>query len=348
MLEIHEITKQFEDKQLLKDISFQVEKEEVICLLGPSGSGKTTLLKIIAGLEVPESGQVLWQGKDLADVPAHRRNFGLMFQDYALFPHLTVYENVAFGMRVQGWEKLRIDDRVTQTLKMVHMSTFSDRSVTDLSGGEQQRVAFARAIAPNPKLLMLDEPMGALDRSLRDQLTDDLHILLRSLKVPTIYVTHDQEEAYAIADRIIILHEGVIKQDESAEAVYRNPANLWVASFLGNKNQIAGNVIRKNPLRVHTDLGEFDIDCEKTEFDQNDSVILIFRSNCAVYKEKLITQNRIYGVVEDVLFRGGGFTIKLRSEKNLTFSFRSDRPFGIKEKVNFYFSPENILCFKLQ
>jgi ABC-type Fe3+/spermidine/putrescine transport system ATPase subunit len=186
MLEIRKIYKQYEDKPLLQGVSFRVRKKEVVCLLGPSGSGKTTLLEIIAGLEEPEDGQIRWRGKDLVDIPAHRRGFGLMFQDYALFPHLTVLENVAFGLRMQGWTKEKIDNRVEQVLKMVRMFDFIKRGITDLSGGEQQRVALARTIAPDPKLLMLDEPMGALDRSLRDQLTDELRSLLRSFNVPTI------------------------------------------------------------------------------------------------------------------------------------------------------------------
>ncbi|HEY59380.1 MAG TPA: ABC transporter ATP-binding protein [Anaerolineae bacterium] len=349
MLEVHEIYKEYEDKPLLQGVSFRVRKKEVVCLLGPSGSGKTTLLKIIAGLEGPEDGQIRWGGKDLVDIPAHRRRFGLMFQDYALFPHLTVFENVAFGLRMQGWTKERIDNRVEQVLKMVRMFDFIKRGITDLSGGEQQRVALARTIAPDPKLLMLDEPLGALDRSLRDQLMDELRSLLRSFSIPTIYVTHDQEEAFAIADRVIVLHGGIVEQDESAVALYKNPVNLWVASFLGFDNQVAGRVILEHPLRIRTELGEFRVDCRNvTDLHLDESVVLVFRPEGIEYKGESVEKNQFYGAVEDILFRGGRFIIKLRCNKKMVFSFYSKRALNIGEKMNFYIYPKDIMCFKVQ
>ncbi len=213
LLELH---KSYEGAPLLRGISFTVAAGETVCLLGASGSGKSTLLRIIAGLESPEQGSVCWDGQDLASVPAHRRGFGLVFQDYALFPHLNVVENVAFGLKMQDLSRQEINARVTSVLEKVNLAEFKDRRVTDLSGGEQQRVALARALAPNPHLLMFDEPLGALDRNLRERLMEELRRILHATHVPAIYVTHDQEEAFTLADRVLLLHEGDRPQRDAA------------------------------------------------------------------------------------------------------------------------------------
>ncbi|MGD0708243.1 MAG: ABC transporter ATP-binding protein, partial [Anaerolineaceae bacterium] len=202
MLEVRQIFKDFEGQPLLKGVSLTVSQGETVCLLGPSGSGKSTLLRIIAGLEPAESGQVLWDGRDLKEVPVYQRRFGLMFQDYALFPHKNVADNVAFGLRMQNLPADEIKQRVQEALEQVHLQAFARRRVTDLSGGEQQRVALARALAPRPLLIMLDEPLGAMDRALREQLIGEIRGLLHETRIPAIYVTHDQEEAFTIADRL--------------------------------------------------------------------------------------------------------------------------------------------------
>ena len=260
MLELIDIHKTYENKPLLSGISFTVDAGETVCLLGASGSGKSTLLRIIAGLEKAEIGQVLWDGADLASVPAHQRKFGLVFQDYALFPHLTVTENVAFGLNMQNLPQDEIKLRVTALLKQVNMGGFANRHVTDLSGGEQQRVALARALAPRPRLLMFDEPLGALDRALRDYLLEELRGILHSSGVPAIYVTHDQEEAFAIADRIVLLHDGQIEQEGTPVEVFAHPASGWVAKFLGLGNVIEGKHL--GGRRVETSLGVLEVDCE--------------------------------------------------------------------------------------
>ncbi len=242
MLEVREIRKNYGGKPLLQGISFCVGAGETVCLLGPSGSGKSTLLRIIAGLEAPEAGQILWDGQDMAGIPVHRRNFGLMFQDYALLPHRNVAENVGFGLRMQAFPRAEIQAQVLAALEKVHMGAFARRRVTDLSGGEQQRVALARTLAPRPRLIMLDEPLGALDRSLREQLIEELHHLLQTTGIPAIYVTHDQDEAFALADRLIMLHDGKVEQVGSPAEVYGRPASAWAASFLGFNNLVAGTV----------------------------------------------------------------------------------------------------------
>src|SRR5438093_735137 len=202
-LQVLHINKSYEGAPLLRDVSFEVGESEIVCLLGPSGTGKTTLLRIIAGLEELEAGQILFQARDLRGVPVHQRGFGLMFQDLALFPHRRVYDNVAFGLRMHNLPQSEIRGRVEEMLALVGLdpARFAGRDVNRLSGGEQQRVALARSLAPRPRFLMFDEPLGALDRLLREQLITDIRALLKRLGIMALYVTHDQEEAFAISDR---------------------------------------------------------------------------------------------------------------------------------------------------
>jgi ABC-type Fe3+/spermidine/putrescine transport system ATPase subunit len=307
MLELIDIHKTYENQPLLSGVSLTVEAGETICLLGASGSGKSTLLRIIAGLEHPENGQVLWQEADLTSVPAHQRNFGLVFQDYALFPHLTVAENVAFGLKMKNLPQDDVKLRVTASLEQVNMGGFEGRNVTELSGGEQQRVALARALAPRPRLLMFDEPLGALDRSLKDHLLEELRGLLHANEVPAIYVTHDQEEAFAIADRILLLHEGVIAQAGTPAQVSSQPASRWVAEFLDLGNVIEGKWL--GDRRVETSLGVLEIECE-TEAGKGESVALLIRAERVRMIEK---GDGLQGRVADVLFQKNSFRVTLES-----------------------------------
>jgi spermidine/putrescine transport system ATP-binding protein len=264
MLELINIKKAYQSQPLLRGVSATVSVGETVCLLGPSGSGKSTLLRIIAGLEKPDQGQVCWDGEDLADLPVHKRGFGLVFQDYALFPHLTVAENVAFGLQMQNLKGAKANPRVAETLEMVNMAGFGDRQVTDLSGGEQQRVALARAMAPRPRLLMFDEPLGALDRNLREQLMEELRRILRESRVPAIYVTHDQEEAFALADRVLLLHDGMIIRSGTPELVWTDPGSVWAAQFLDAGNVISGIVLSTSPLlKVDTPVGVLNLECKR-------------------------------------------------------------------------------------
>jgi spermidine/putrescine transport system ATP-binding protein len=266
MLEVHHIFKTYEGKPLLNDISFKVGTGETVCLLGASGSGKSTLLRIIAGLEDADSGFVTFDGKNLALTPAHLRDFGLVFQDYALFPHLDVNENVAFGLKMRRLPQNEIAERVASSLEMVNLNGFEKRRVTDLSGGEQQRVALARALATRPRLLMFDEPLGALDRTLREDLLNELRSILLHTNIPAIYVTHDQEEAFTIADRVLILQEGKIIREGTPAEVWANPESAFVAGFLGLGNVFEGEVRgrRQEDSRweVESGLGIFTVRCE--------------------------------------------------------------------------------------
>lgn len=240
MLEVLDVHKSYEGRPLLQGISFQVAVGETVCLLGPSGSGKSTLLRIVAGLEEPERGEIRWDGEAITHRPPHLRRMGLVFQDYVLFPHLSVAENIAFGLKMQGLSRVEQERRVQEVLEQVRLKGFESRRVTDLSGGEQQRVALARALAPRPQVLMLDEPLGALDRALREQLLFELRSLLRAHPMAVIYVTHDQEEAAVIADRLLLLHEGRIVRVGPPQELWEDPQSLWVARFLGVGNLISG------------------------------------------------------------------------------------------------------------
>ncbi len=239
-LQIVDLCKTFGQTVALDGVSFDVAQSEIVAVLGPSGCGKSTLLSVVAGLETPDRGQVLWDGVSLAGVPPHRRGFGLMFQDYALFPHMNVLENVAFGLRMAGLPAAAVSDRVGRALEQVGLPGFGRRDVTTLSGGEQQRVALARSLAPEPRLLMLDEPLGALDRTLRERLLTELPGLLRGLDQTVLFVTHDQEEAFAVADRVVVMNAGRVAQVGTPEAIYRRPASVFVARFLGLSNLLEG------------------------------------------------------------------------------------------------------------
>ncbi len=344
MLTVRDIKKTYEGQPLLRGVSFTVQADETVCLLGPSGSGKSTLLRIIAGLEDAESGQVLWDGEDLSDVPAHQRQFGLMFQDYALFPHRNVAENIAFGLRMQDRPKTEIRERVLEALETIHMAAFADRKVTELSGGEQQRVALARALAPQPRLLMLDEPLGALDRTLREQLSRELRRILRETKIPAIYVTHDQEEAFAIADRLLLLHNGVILQSGRPHEIYHHPRNVWVAQFFGLGNLVRGKVTGQAPLRVQTPLGEVQASCEGEPPASGERVSLLFRPSQA---QRLPGQRGglLTGKVVDQVFQGERYRLTVFvNEAVPAFQVLLPEPAGLGEPITLGYAPENVLC----
>jgi ABC-type Fe3+/spermidine/putrescine transport system ATPase subunit len=241
-LELTNVSKTYESPAV-SDISLVLEEGQILCLLGPSGCGKTTLLRLIAGLEQPDRGQVYLNGHDITQVPPHKRQFGMMFQEFALFPHKRVFDNVAFGLQMQKQSRSKVKARTEEMLSLVGLTEFSKRNVADLSGGERQRVALARSLAPRPKLLMLDEPLGALDRALRERLLGDIHSILKDLGMTAIFVTHDQTEALTVGDRVAVMNQGCILQMDTPERLYLHPKTVFVAEFLGYKNMVAGHVI---------------------------------------------------------------------------------------------------------
>lgn len=347
-LEINGITKSYDNAPLLKGVSFRVEAGETVCLLGRSGSGKSTLLRIIAGLEMPEGGSILWDGVDIQNVPVHERGFGLMFQDYALFPHRTVEQNVAFGLKMQGRPEEAIRTRTEEMLDLVHMTEFARRRVAGLSGGEQQRIALARALAPGPKLLMLDEPLGALDRTLKQSLMDDLRRIVRAAHIPVIYVTHDQEEAFSIADRLIMLNAGQIEQVGPPEEVYRHPTSLWVAGFLGLGNILPVKVVSR---RVYLSDEEIRLPVGFALPKNDGQVNLLLLPDVAGLQilpdGAVLTVDepglKLKGIVNETVFLEGKYRLTIRSE-SLLLQFISSTRFNPGESVSIHYPLEEVQC----
>lgn len=300
MLKLDSVTKTFGQTTAVDHVSLTIAKGEIICLLGPSGCGKTTLLRLIAGLETADSGTITLNGRDIAQTPPHQRGFGMMFQDYALFPHKNVFDNVAFGLKMHGTSKAETAARVTEMLDLVDLEGYEQRSIDQLSGGEQQRVALARALAVNPDLLLLDEPLGALDRALRERLMLELRDILKRVGVTAVYVTHDQTEAFAISDRVAVMNAGQIEQIDPPEVLYQRPRTPFVARFLGFHNVLVGQ--RKGEV-VQTAVGELHPAVMPAEL--SDKVNVLILPDAAEVAE--ITQagaNKLSGRVVTISFRG--------------------------------------------
>lgn len=242
-LELHDIVKSFGHNTVVRQLSLNVEKGEFVSLLGGSGCGKTTTLRMIAGFETPDEGRILMNGADVAALPPNRRKLGMVFQNYALFPNMNVRRNIAFGLKIAGKDKDAIERRVDEMLEVIHMQEFALRYPHQLSGGQQQRVALARALAIEPAALLLDEPLSALDAKIRLRLRDDIRAIQQRLGITTIYVTHDQEEALSISDRVAVMKEGVIEQIGTPFEIYNHPATSYVATFIGTLNLLEGTVV---------------------------------------------------------------------------------------------------------
>jgi ABC-type Fe3+/spermidine/putrescine transport system ATPase subunit len=298
LLQAGHIVKSYGATQVLHDVSFDVARGEILCLLGPSGCGKSTLLNIIAGLEHADSGSVIVNGEDISGTPVHRRGFGLMFQGLALFPHRNVADNVAFGLRMAHKVPATIHQRVAEVLDLVGLTGFGKRDVNQLSGGEQQRVALARSLAPRPKLLMLDEPLSSLDRALRERLMDELRVILTHVGQTAIYVTHDQQEAFALSDRMVILNAGRVAQCGAPRDLYQYPADAFVARFLGQTNLIEGTVSANDRHLVHTAIGPLALEGESCN---EGNVTVLVRPDGAVIDG---ATNHITGTLCEQTFRG--------------------------------------------
>lgn len=303
LLEVRNIHKQFEPgRKAIDNVSLDIHDREILCLLGPSGCGKTTLLRIISGLETPDQGDIEFDGKNIGPVAPFKRDFGMMFQDFALFPHKNVFENIAFGLKMHQMSKARIEERVQEMLDVVDLEGYGEREIDQLSGGEQQRVALARALAPSPRLLMLDEPLGALDRALREKLMVDLRQILKHVGVTAIYVTHDQTEAFAIADRVAVMNEGKIEQIDPPEKLYNNPLNGFVAKFLGLTNILDGQFVAEN--RFLTNFGELVIEHPAIVHQPEVTILIRPEAGLIVHSEERNIKNLFEAYLKTLSFRG--------------------------------------------
>ena len=256
LLQIRHLSKSYGDTQILQNINLDIYDGEFLTLLGPSGCGKTTLLRLIGGFELPNAGSLQLEGVDIAGLPAEKRPINTVFQQYALFPHMNVYDNIAYGLKLKGVPKTEIDQRVREALAMVQLDHTINRRPQDLSGGQQQRIAIARAVVNRPKMLLLDEPLSALDAKLREQMQSELKRLQRELGITFVFVTHDQQEALSMSDRIAVMKNGVFQQIDTPIGIYESPANLFTASFIGETNFFKGKVLEVNPATIKVEVVE--------------------------------------------------------------------------------------------
>ena len=273
IIELKNLSKNFDDNQVLKGIDLNIYENEFLTLLGPSGCGKTTILRIIGGFEEPSHGQVLFNGKDIAKVPPYKREVNTVFQKYALFPFLNVYDNVAFGLNIKKTDKKEIEKKVTKILELVGLKGFEKRDVTSLSGGQQQRVAIARALVNEPKVLLLDEPLGALDAKLRKGMQAELKKIQKEVGITFIFVTHDQEEALSMSDTIVVMNDGVIQQIGTPMDIYNEPENRFVATFIGESNIIEG-VMPKDCMVIFDNV---EWECVDKGFKENEEIEVVLR-----------------------------------------------------------------------
>ena len=273
LIEFKNIVKEFDGKLVLKGVSLDIYENEFVTLLGPSGCGKTTLLRILGGFLEPTEGHVLFDGQDISKVPPYKREINTVFQKYALFPHMNVYNNIAFGLKIKKEPKDIIEQKVMRMLKLVNLEDYADRNVTEMSGGQQQRVAIARALVNEPSVLLLDEPLGALDHKLRQEMQHELKRIRQEVGITFIFVTHDQEEALTMSDKIVVMKEGEIQQIGSPTDIYNEPVNEYVATFIGESNIIDGVMLEDYKVMFEDKI----FDCVDFGFGKNEAVDIVIR-----------------------------------------------------------------------
>ncbi len=337
IIEIKNISKSFGDKCILDNVSTNVRRGEFVTILGPSGCGKTTLLRILAGFAQADKGEVCINGKDITNVPPHMRPVNTVFQRYALFPHLDVYENIAFGLKLQNIPSDEINRRVMKVLKMVSMTDYEDRDVESLSGGQQQRVAIARAIANQPKVLLLDEPLAALDLKMRKDMQIELKEMHKQLGITFIYVTHDQEEALTLSDTIIVMNEGKIQQIGTPTDIYNEPQNSFVADFIGESNILNGKMIKDKLV----EFAGHEFECVDEGFGENVDVDVVIRP------EDIYIMNRLEGAqfsarVKSCTFKGVHYEMFVETDKGYELMIQDYNAFEPDSEVGLIIRPADI------
>ena len=311
LIDLKNISKSYDGQLVLDDLNLYIKENEFITLLGPSGCGKTTTLRIIGGFETPEKGTVIFDGEDITHLPPYKRQLNTVFQKYALFPHMNIKENIAFGLKIKGKTQSYIDDKIKYALKLVNLDGYENRMPDSLSGGQQQRIAIARAIVNEPKVLLLDEPLGALDLKLRQDMQYELIRLKNELGITFIYVTHDQEEALTMSDTIVVMNQGYIQQIGTPEKIYNEPENAFVADFIGDSNIIRSTMVRDKLVNI---LG-VDFECVDTGFGNNKPVDVVIRPEDVILTEcspDTIT-GKIQGVVSHLIFKGVHYEMEVQA-----------------------------------
>lgn len=329
------ISKGFGEQLVLDDLNLSVHENEFLTLLGPSGCGKTTTLRILGGFESPDKGQVIFDGQDITHLPPNKRNLNTVFQKYALFSHMSVSENIAFGLKISGKSDAYIKDKIRYALKLVNLEGYENRLPDSLSGGQQQRIAIARAIVNEPRLLLLDEPLGALDLKLRQDMQYELIRLKNELGITFIYVTHDQEEALTMSDTIVVMNQGYIQQMGSPEDIYNEPQNAFVADFIGESNIIEGVMIQDRLVQI---LGA-KFDCVDTGFGQNKPVDVVIRPEDVDLVEP--EKGTITGVVTHLIFKGVHYKMEVQAN-GFEWLVHSTDMFPVGQKVGIHVDPFDI------
>lgn len=340
LIRLESIVKSFDDTVVLNGIDLSVAENEFVTLLGPSGCGKTTTLRIIGGFERPDQGRVFFDGKDITDMPANQRHINTVFQNYALFPHMNVGENIAFSMRVRNKSEEYIKDKIKYALKLVNLDGFENRRIDQLSGGQQQRIAMARAIVNEPRVLLLDEPLGALDLKLRQEMQYELVRLKKELGITFLYITHDQEEALTMSDKVVVMNNGYIQQQGTPEQIYDEPVNAFVADFIGDSNILDGKMIEEKLVRING-IDYPCIDGTEEGFPPGRIVDVVIRPediDIVPYG-----QGQFNGTIISKLFIGVHYEMLVQSEDgNVEWLLQNYDQHDVGEKIGMKVDPENI------
>ncbi len=335
ILQMENISKSFDGKEILNNFNLEIGRNEFVTLLGPSGCGKSTILRIIGGFVNPDTGRVLFEGKDITNMPPEKRNVNTVFQKYSLFPHMNVAENIAFGLKLKKKSQSYIKDKIDYALKLVNLDGYETRDTLSLSGGQQQRVAIARAIVNEPEVLLLDEPLGALDLKLRHEMQRELIKIKKEVGITFLYVTHDQEEALMMSDRIIVMNKGIIQQAGDSKSIYDEPQNAFVADFIGESNIIDGIMVKDLLVNIQG----VDFECVDTGFGNNTPVDVVIRpEDLEIVKAD---EGLLQGKVVSIIFKGAYYEIKVKVD-GYEWMIQSVNPANINETVGLTVLPDNI------
>ncbi|MDO5713785.1 MAG: ABC transporter ATP-binding protein [Tissierellia bacterium] len=339
VISLNNITKTFGDNKVLDQFSLSIRKNEFLTLLGPSGCGKTTTLRIIGGFETPDEGQVIFEEEEITNVEPNKRQINTVFQKYALFPHLNVFDNIAFGLKIKQVPKDEMKERVAEVLRLVNLSGYETREIDSLSGGQQQRIAIARALVNEPKVLLLDEPLGALDLKLRQAMQLELKNIQQKVGITFIYVTHDQEEALTMSDTIVVMNEGKIQQIGSPIDIYNEPKNAFVAKFIGESNIVAGQMIKDYVVKFL----DVQFPCVDKGFSNMEPVEVVIRPEDVELVEP--SKGLLNGIVTSTVFKGVHYEM-LVDIKDVSWIVQSTKSWEPGTKVGIFIEPDNIHVMK--
>lgn len=336
LIDLQHITKSFDGQMILDDLNLYIRENEFLTLLGPSGCGKTTTLRILGGFETPDRGHVIFDDQDITKLPPNKRQLNTVFQKYALFTHMTIAENIAFGLKIKNKSKSYINDKIAYALKLVNLEGYGNRMPDSLSGGQQQRIAIARAIVNEPKVLLLDEPLGALDLKLRQDMQYELIRLKNELGITFIYVTHDQEEALTMSDTIVVMNQGYIQQIGSPEKIYNEPENAFVADFIGDSNIIGGIMIEDKLVEILSAR----FPCVDTGFGTNRPVDVVIRPEDVVLSSP--ADGRLAGIVTHLIFKGVHYEMEVTTPDGYEWLVHSTGMYPVGTQVGIDVDPFNI------